>query len=127
MSSRASGDSWRAASSSWRRELFLEGAVVAEPGQAVEQRVLAGPAVEVEQPGAVVLEALDVVEDRLGSGGPSATGTPIADSGEEGERHPGRLTPPGQKPSTAATPMSTANIAARTRSNRRRIRTGGPS
>ena len=55
-----------------------------------------------------------------------STGTPIADRARKASAIPA-LTPPGQKPSTAATPMSTANIAARTRSNRRRIRTGGPS
>ena len=69
-------------------ELLLEGAVVAEPGQAVEQRVLAGPPVQVQQPGAVVLEALDVADDRLGQVGHQRR-DPDGAQREEGERHPG--------------------------------------
>ncbi len=55
-----------------------------------------------------------------------SAGTPMAHSARKASAIP-ELAPPGQNPSTAATPMSTANIAARTRSSRRRILTGGPS
>ena len=47
-------------------ELLLERAVVAEPGQPIEERVLACATVEVRQSSAVVLETLDVAQDRPG-------------------------------------------------------------
>ena len=100
-------------------QLLLERPVVAQAGQAVEQRVLARPPVQVDQPGAVVLESLDVADDRPGQLGHQDRDEEGAQR-EEGERQPGAR-PPGQKPSTAATPMSTANIAASTRSNCRLI------
>jgi hypothetical protein len=47
-------------------ELLLERAVVAEPGQGVEQRVLSGPSVELGEPVALGIEGADDVEDASG-------------------------------------------------------------
>ena len=47
-------------------QFLLERSMVAESGQPVEQRVLAGASIEVLESRAVVLETLDVVEDRSG-------------------------------------------------------------
>ena len=68
-SSRASVVPCRVALLQLAAELLLERAVVPEVGQRVDERVLARPAVQIDEPGPLGLETLHVAEDRLGEPG----------------------------------------------------------
>jgi hypothetical protein len=71
--------------------------VVAEPGQPIEERVLASPAVEVLQPVAILGESVDLVQHRHGHPGHHDRDDERAD-GEEQERDAAPRTIAGPKP-----------------------------
>ncbi len=68
-------------------QLLLEGPVVAEAGEGVEERVLARLPVEVDEPGAFLLEALRIAQDRVDEPGHDQWQDDGA-AGEDEDGHP---------------------------------------